>query len=72
MEDDERAMDGRRAGASVWKGEAGELFHEGDFPELFSFFSEGDTSSVGGLEVDVAGFQINDRGSDAVAIVDNI
>ena len=60
MKDNERTVDGGGAGAAVREGKAGEFFHQGNFPNVLALGCDGDTATVGHLEVNVTGFGIDD------------
>ena len=72
VHDDHRALQPQRARAAVGKGEAGKLLNEGVLPELLAGGAEGHQAPVRSLQVDVAGFRIDDGRPHRITVVDHI
>ncbi len=70
--DDEVAIDHRRAGAAIGKGEPAEAFHQRILPLDFSVGVETFHSAVGGHQINPTGRRIDSRRADGVTTVNRV
>ena len=72
VHNDHRTLQPERTRATIGEGEAGKLLDEGMLPEPLAVGAEGHQAPVRSLQVDVAGFRIDDRRPYRITVIDHV